>query len=80
MLQKDPTLTQGQVEFILEASAFPILDAPIGAVTTYSQCLDGSVIDYDFFYEDGRVPPWSGTPTGAGLVNARRAIDSTPWR
>ena len=78
MLQKNPTLTQGQVEGILKASAFPIAEAPNGAETTYSRCLDDSFIDYEYYYQDGRVPPWGATATGAGLLNARRALDLTP--
>lgn len=63
MLQKNPEMTQAQVEAILEASAIPLpagsrsVTSPSGTVSTVS---------------------WGADATGAGIVTADRALSMTP--
>jgi subtilisin family serine protease len=65
MLQENPSLTQAQVEAILESSAVPlgagcrsVITVP-GSTTTEEVC-------------------WGADATGSGLLNAKAAVAATP--
>ncbi len=65
MLQKNPYLTQTQVENILETTALPI---PAGSMTVW----DLSPVQGFYTYS------WGDDATGSGLVQADAAIAATP--
>jgi len=66
MLEKNPTLTQGQVETILETTALPI---PPGSMSVF----------YITVLPNGFVTvSWGADATGAGLVLADAAVAATP--
>jgi subtilisin family serine protease len=64
MLQKNPTLTQSEVEYILKSTALSI---PPGSMEVYDSGSHG----WDWYTIE-----WDGTATGAGLIQADEAIES----
>jgi subtilisin family serine protease len=64
MLEKNPALTQAQVESILKATALPI---PPGA---------GGDIQITGGFADPQI--WGSDATGAGLIQADEAVNATP--
>lgn len=66
MLQKNPNLAQEEVEGILKSTALSI---PPGSMTVYDYGPDG----WGWYtYE------WDETATGAGLIQADKAVESIP--
>jgi len=64
MLQKNPSLTQSEVEYILKSTALPI---PPGSMKVYDSGSHG----WDWYTIE-----WDKTATGAGLLQADEAIES----
>ena len=65
MLQKNPGLIQSQVENVLESSALYI---PPGSMTVFDLVPTQGWYTYS----------WGADATGAGLIQARTALDQTP--
>jgi len=65
MLQKNPSLMQSQVETILESSALSI---PPGSMNVWDLTPTQGWYQYS----------WGSDATGAGLIQARAALDQTP--
>jgi subtilisin family serine protease len=79
MLQKNPSLTQAQIEDILESTAMPL---PTGCVDMVAPFLspgneptwgDHNIV----FFGDGTAC-WEANATGHGLVQADAALAATP--
>jgi subtilisin family serine protease len=64
MLQKNPSLTQSKVEYILKSTALSI---PPGSMEVYDSGSHG----WDWYTIE-----WDETATGAGLLRADEAIES----
>jgi hypothetical protein len=65
MLEKNPNLTQAEVEGILERTALPI---PEGSMTIY----DISPTPGWYTYS------WGANATGSGLIQAKAAVQAVP--
>jgi subtilisin family serine protease len=79
MLQKNPSLTQVQIESILESTALPL---PSGCHDLTAAGLGPG--DFPTFGDDANVHyfgttyRWDSTATGAGLLQVDAALDATP--
>jgi hypothetical protein len=85
MLQKNPTLTQAQVESILKSSALAISPGSATvrwpSVTNYSNAGNGNEPtweDHDRVSISSQTFSWGSDATGAGLVLAGAALAATP--
>jgi subtilisin family serine protease len=66
MLQKNPSLTQSEVEYILKSTALPILPGSM------------VVFDYGPYGWTWYTMEWDETATGKGLIQADKAIEAVP--
>jgi subtilisin family serine protease len=73
MLEKDPELSQGEIESILKTTAIPI---PSGSMTVFD-LYDWSQ-GWHTFYPDFYTYTWGDNATGAGLVDAYEALEAIP--
>jgi subtilisin family serine protease len=79
MLQKNPTLTAGQIEGILESTTLPL--APGSAGLTFPGIGPGNPptwSDFSNIYFFGATVSWGADATGHGLVQADAALAATP--
>ncbi len=69
MLEKNPSLTQGQVESILKSTALPIPPGFGGDLRITGYIDTGDITDPQV---------WDSDATGAGLIQADEAVNATP--
>jgi hypothetical protein len=82
MLQKNPNLTQAQVESILEASAMPLppgcRDTRFGFFVHASGPFPTVGNDFQGTFIGALTACWEENATGAGLLRADAALAATP--
>ena len=71
MLEKNPTLTQAEIEAILKNTALPV---PTGEMTVFDlyDWETGEFLPYFYTYS------WGNDSTGSGLAQADAALAGTP--